>query len=35
MVIDLYSTVCENAFAKGFMEQYKQKAKKHTEIKGT
>jgi len=35
MVIDLYTTVRGNAFAKGFMEQYKQKNKKAHRIKGT
>ena len=31
MTIDLYTTVRGNAFAKGFMEQYKQKNKKSTQ----
>ena len=31
MAIDLYTTVRGNAFAKGFMEQYKQKNKKSTQ----
>ena len=35
MGIELCTTVCVNTLAKGFMEQYKQKNKKYTEIKVT